>query len=160
MSQLLTNIQPDDRLAHHITDSAVFAGLSQNASQLAVRYEPIVALRLDPQNPRLHSRKSVRQTDLRPYGRDARLHSRKRVRQIANRVRTFGFTSPVLIDSQYDPCWPPPRRGCNSSNDGERTLRAGRNHDARRIGWRLCKKCSLAVFDCRISTDVLRSMSF
>jgi hypothetical protein len=34
------------------------------------------------------------------YGRDARLHSRKRVRQIANRVRTFGFTSPVLIDSQ------------------------------------------------------------
>ena len=100
MSQLLTNIQPDDRLAHHITDSAVFAGLSQNASQLAVRYEPIVALRLNPQNPRLHSRKSVRQTDLRPYGRDARLHSRKRVRQIANRVRTFGFTSPVLVDSQ------------------------------------------------------------
>ena len=100
MSQILTNIQPDDRLAHRITDAAVFAGHSRNASQLAVRYEPIVALRLDPQNPRLHSRKSVRQTDLRPYGRDARLHSRKRVRQIANRVRTFGFTSPVLIDSQ------------------------------------------------------------
>jgi len=99
MSQILTNIQPDDRLAHRITDAAVFAGHSRNASQLAVRYEPIVALRLDPQNPRLHSRKSVRQTDLRPYGRDARLHSRKRVRQIANRVRTFGFTSPVLIDA-------------------------------------------------------------
>jgi hypothetical protein len=31
------------------------------ASRLAVRYEPIVALRLDPQNPRLHSRKQVRQ---------------------------------------------------------------------------------------------------
>jgi hypothetical protein len=29
-----------------------------------------------------------------------RLHSRKRVRQIANRVHTFGFTNPVLIDSQ------------------------------------------------------------
>lgn len=65
MSQILTNFQPDDRLAHRITDAAVFAGLSRNASQLAVRYEPIVALRLDPQNPRLH--KQVRQTDLKPY---------------------------------------------------------------------------------------------
>ena len=128
MSQILTNIQPDDRLAHRITDAAVFAGHSRNASQLAVRYEPIVALRLDPQNPRLHSRKSVRQTDLRPYGRDARLHSRKRVRQIANRVRTFGFTSPVLIDSQNMILAGHGR----VANDGERTLRAGRNHDARR----------------------------
>jgi len=65
MSQILTNIQPD-RLAHRITDAAVFAGLSRNASQLAVRYEPILALRLDPQNPRLHKRKQVRRTDLRP----------------------------------------------------------------------------------------------
>ena len=37
---------------------------------------------------------------LRQTGRDVRLHSRKRVRQIANRVRPFGFTNPVLIDSQ------------------------------------------------------------
>jgi hypothetical protein len=106
MSQILTNIQPDDRLAHRITDAAVFAGHSRNASQLAVRYEPIVALRLDPQNPRLHSRKSVRQTDLRPYGRDARLHSRKRVRQIANsphiRLHQSGFDR----QSKYDPRWP------------------------------------------------------
>jgi Protein of unknown function (DUF3095) len=51
----------DDRLAHCITDAAVFAGLSRNASQLAVRYEPIVALRLDPLNHRLHSRKQVRE---------------------------------------------------------------------------------------------------
>jgi len=80
MSQILTNIQPDDRLAHRITDSAVFAGLSQNASHLAVRYEPIVALRLDPQNPRLHSRKQLR--------------------QIANSIKSFGFNVPVLIDAE------------------------------------------------------------
>ena len=42
----------------------------------------------------------IQAANLRPYGRNARLHSRKRVRQIANRVRTFGFTNPVLIDSQ------------------------------------------------------------
>jgi len=34
--------------------------------------------------------------------------------------------------SKYDLRRPRPRQGCNSSNDGERTLRAGRNHDARR----------------------------
>ena len=130
MSQILTDVQPDDPLAHRIKDAAVIAGLSRSTS-LAVRYEPIVALRLDPQNLRLHSRKSVRQTDLRPYGRDARLHSRKRVRQIANRVRTL-HQSGFDRQSKYDPRWPRPRRGCNSSNDGERTLRAGRNHDARR----------------------------
>ena len=65
---------------------------------------------------------------LRQTGRDVRLHSRKRVRQIANRVHTFGFTNPVLIDSQnmilaghgrvelqlfqrwrtYLACWPKP----------------------------------------------------
>ena len=38
----------------------------------------------------------------------------------------------LLGQSKYDPPGPRPRRGCNSSNDGERTLRAGRNHDARR----------------------------
>ena len=97
MSQILANIQPDDRVAHRNTDAAVFAGLSRNASQLAVRYEPIVALRLDLQNPRLHSRKQVRQTDLRPCGRDARLHSRKRVRQIANRAELAAIPETYAI---------------------------------------------------------------
>jgi hypothetical protein len=50
------------------------------ASRLAVRYEPIVALRLDPQNPRLHSRKQVR--------------------QIANSIASFGFNAPLLIDAE------------------------------------------------------------
>src|SRR4030081_1177034 len=50
------------------------------ASRLAVRYEPIVALRLDPQNPRLHSRKQVR--------------------QIANSIASFGFNAPLLMDAE------------------------------------------------------------
>jgi hypothetical protein len=38
--------------------------------------------------------------DLQPYGRNARTHSRKQIRQIADSVRVFGFTNPILIDSQ------------------------------------------------------------
>jgi ParB-like chromosome segregation protein Spo0J len=47
---------------------------------LAVRYEPVAALRLDPQNPRLHSRRQVR--------------------QIANSIASFGFNVPVLVDAE------------------------------------------------------------
>ena len=39
-----------------------------------------MTLRLDPQNPRLHSRKQVR--------------------QIANSIKSFGFNVPVLIDAE------------------------------------------------------------
>jgi DNA modification methylase len=35
---------------------------------------------------------------LRPWPRNARIHSRKQIRQIAESVRRFGFTNPVLID--------------------------------------------------------------
>jgi DNA modification methylase len=35
---------------------------------------------------------------LRPWAGNARTHSRKQVRQIADSIRTFGFTNPVLID--------------------------------------------------------------
>ena len=35
---------------------------------------------------------------LRPFARNARTHSRKQIRQIAESIRTFGFTNPVLID--------------------------------------------------------------
>lgn len=34
---------------------------------------------------------------LRPYTRNARTHSRKQVRQIADSIRRFGFTNPVLV---------------------------------------------------------------
>jgi DNA modification methylase len=37
---------------------------------------------------------------LRPWARNARTHSRKQVRQIADSIRTFGFTNPVLIDRE------------------------------------------------------------
>lgn len=35
---------------------------------------------------------------LRPWARNARTHSKKQVRQIADSIKTFGFTNPVLID--------------------------------------------------------------
>ncbi|MEO6113653.1 MAG: DNA methyltransferase [Sphingomicrobium sp.] len=36
--------------------------------------------------------------ELRPTARNARTHSRKQVRQIADSIRAFGFTNPVLVD--------------------------------------------------------------
>jgi DNA modification methylase len=48
--------------------------------KLAIRYQPISHLRLDPKNPRLHGRKQVR--------------------QIANSIASFGFNVPVLIDAE------------------------------------------------------------
>jgi DNA modification methylase len=35
---------------------------------------------------------------LRPWARNARIHSSKQLRQIADSIRSFGFTNPVLID--------------------------------------------------------------
>jgi DNA modification methylase len=55
-------------------------GDSANAgNRLSIAYLPVAALQLDPNNPRIH---------------DA-----KQVRQIANSIVTFGFNVPVLIDS-------------------------------------------------------------
>ena len=34
---------------------------------------------------------------LRPYGGNARTHSKKQIRQIADSIKKFGFTNPVLI---------------------------------------------------------------
>src|SRR4051812_28207290 len=36
---------------------------------------------------------------LRPWVKNARTHSKKQVRQIAESIKTFGFTNPVLIDA-------------------------------------------------------------
>ena len=38
-------------------------------------------------------------TALTPYPRNARTHSKKQIRQIADSIERFGFTNPVLIDS-------------------------------------------------------------
>jgi DNA modification methylase len=37
---------------------------------------------------------------LQPWPRNARIHSRKQIRQIAESIRRFGFTNPVLIDGE------------------------------------------------------------
>jgi ParB-like chromosome segregation protein Spo0J len=37
---------------------------------------------------------------LTPWPRNARTHSRKQIRQIAESIRRFGFTNPVLIDGE------------------------------------------------------------
>ena len=42
---------------------------------------------------------------LRPWAGNARTHSKKQLRQIADSIRTFGFTNPVLIDERT-PSWP------------------------------------------------------
>lgn len=47
---------------------------------LSVEYRPLASLRFDQQNPRLHSKRQIR--------------------QIARSIETFGFNVPVLIDSQ------------------------------------------------------------
>jgi DNA modification methylase len=39
---------------------------------------------------------------LRPYARNARTHSKKQVRQIADSIRRFGFTNPVLISDEAE----------------------------------------------------------
>ena len=36
---------------------------------------------------------------LKPYPRNARTHSNKQIRQIAESIRRFGFTNPILIDA-------------------------------------------------------------
>lgn len=36
--------------------------------------------------------------DLKPWAKNARKHSRKQLRQIADSIREFGFTNPILID--------------------------------------------------------------
>jgi hypothetical protein len=59
-----------------------------------------------------------RETDsLRPYKRNARTHSKKQVRQIAESIKKFGFTNPVLI-----------------TRDGEITAGHGRVEAAKLIG--------------------------
>ena len=42
--------------------------------------------------------KMVAIAQLRPWARNARTHSKKQIRQIADSIKEFGFTNPVLID--------------------------------------------------------------
>ncbi len=47
---------------------------------LSIEYLPLASLQLDPQNPRLHDRKQLR--------------------QLASSLKSFGFNVPVLVDAQ------------------------------------------------------------
>jgi hypothetical protein len=58
---------------------STFQTAQRRNAKLVISYEPISRLRLDPKNPRLHSRKQAR--------------------QIANSIASFGFNVPVLIAS-------------------------------------------------------------
>jgi DNA modification methylase len=42
----------------------------------------------------------VAATALRPWPKNARVHSKRQIRQIADSIRRFGFTSPILIDHE------------------------------------------------------------
>jgi hypothetical protein len=42
----------------------------------------------------------LRTSDLKPHERNARTHSKKQIRQIAESIKRFGFTNPVLVDEQ------------------------------------------------------------
>jgi hypothetical protein len=51
----------------------------------------------DKSSPRL-SIEYLPTNSLKPCGRNARTHSKYQIRQIADSVREFGFTNPVLVD--------------------------------------------------------------
>src|SRR5437667_7104404 len=67
-----------------IVERRSHSGAQENTSpprlQLAIIYRRIDQLKPDPANPRLHSKKQIR--------------------QIANSIETFGFNVPVLVDAE------------------------------------------------------------
>lgn len=40
--------------------------------------------------------------DLKPYKKNAKKHNKEQVEQIANSIKEFGFTQPVIIDKNND----------------------------------------------------------
>jgi DNA modification methylase len=63
-----------------------------------------------PQSPKAHLQHPFahqhlvwrRVSDLRPYARNARTHSKRQVAQIADSIRSFGFTNPVLVSGESE----------------------------------------------------------
>jgi ParB-like chromosome segregation protein Spo0J len=49
-------------------------------------------------NPEKRSYEHVKISDLQAAPRNARTHSKRQIDQIANSIRRFGFTNPILID--------------------------------------------------------------
>lgn len=52
-----------------------------------------------PDSPAIEARPP---SDLRPYSQNARTHSRKQIRQIADSIKRFGFTNPVLVSDDSE----------------------------------------------------------
>src|SRR5260370_6085283 len=48
----------------------------------------------------LHQITEMQVAKLRPSKRNARTHSKKQIEQIANSIRRFGWTYPILVDEQ------------------------------------------------------------
>lgn len=44
--------------------------------------------------------KEIAVAELRPWTKNPRLHSKKQIRQLAHAIETFGFTNPVLVDAE------------------------------------------------------------
>jgi ParB-like chromosome segregation protein Spo0J len=65
------------RTLHRLAETGINEAL---AGPLAVVYRPVGALTLDTKNPRLHSRRQIR--------------------QIARSIESFGFNVPVLVDAE------------------------------------------------------------
>lgn len=40
--------------------------------------------------------------DLKPYKKNAKKHSKEQVEQIANSIKEFGFTQPVIVDKNNE----------------------------------------------------------
>ena len=87
---------------------------------------------------------------LRPYPRNARTHSKKQIRQIADSIRTFGFTNPVLIDdANIDPRRSRPGRGREAARPARRCPAGSIAHD-RGAEARLCPRRQQARAECRL----------
>jgi hypothetical protein len=69
-------------LAHIPSVQRKMAAPQNEAAQrkLSLVYRPIADLRPDPSNPRVHSRRQIR--------------------QIARSIKAFGFNTPILINAQ------------------------------------------------------------
>src|SRR5689334_10956118 len=68
-----------------------------------------------------------RPEELRPYANNARSHSKKQIKQIAESIRRFGFTNPVLV-----------------TDDGEIVAGHGRVEAAKLLGLRAVPTIALS----------------
>jgi len=60
---------------------------------------PIMAKHLENDMPDLKI-ENLEISSLKPWANNARTHSKKQIKQIANSIKEFGFTNPVLIDDE------------------------------------------------------------